>query len=103
MPVDLLRSSIEILIPKLPPSFVPPATAWSPTVDLDVDMLGNDEGELVDVLHSTGNEPLLEISRLREDVMTHIATWRKNELRRLGIEVAVEPEGQNRCRIIRPP
>jgi hypothetical protein len=65
-------------------------------------MLGDEEGEQVDVWHSLSLEPVPEILRLGKDVVPDPATGRKGGERRLGVEVMVEAEGEDGLGVSRP-
>jgi hypothetical protein len=64
-------------------------------VDAEVDVLGDGDGEVMDVGYSLPMEPFPELLGLGKDVVLNPAAWRKDERRRLGAEVPVEAEGED--------
>lgn len=102
MPVDGFGTRIAMLLLKLPPRFIPQSTARTATVDTPVEMLRNHDGELVDVLDALSSKPIREVSCLRKDVVADVAARRQLRGSGLGIKMAVETEGEDGCRVLRP-
>ena len=71
MTVDFFGGCSTVCILELMPRPVPLAAARPSAVDTEVDMLGDEQGELMDVWHPLSMEPHPEILGLGKDVVPH--------------------------------
>ena len=71
-------------------------------MDAEVNVLGDEDGELVDVGHPLLMEPAPKLLGLGKEVVPYPPAWREDGLIRLGIEVAVEAEGEDGLVVPRP-